>query len=141
MPTTNPRLNVTLSPSLYSLVERLAVLQRVSRAQVLRELLEAGEPALQRAAALMEAAAKAKVNATRGLANELDRAQRKIEDTLGQVLDRIEAGPDLVSVAEAVGERRPVTRRAAAGRRVVQDPPASKRGVKTSGEGKKGGKR
>ena len=46
MPTINPRINVTLSPSLYGMVGELAKYQRVSRSMVLRELLEASEPAL-----------------------------------------------------------------------------------------------
>ena len=57
MPTVNPRINVTLSPQLDLIVQRMATCQRVSKSQVLRELLEAAEPALQRAVVLMEAAA------------------------------------------------------------------------------------
>ena len=54
MPTANPRINVTLSPSLYSMVEELAKHQRISRSMVLRELLEAfnAGPAQGRAAVL-----------------------------------------------------------------------------------------
>ena len=56
MPTVHPRVTVTLSPSLSDLVSALARSQRVSRSQVLRELLEAAEPGLQRVVKMMEAA-------------------------------------------------------------------------------------
>ena len=46
MPTVNPRINVTLSLSLFGMVDELAKHQRVSKSMVLRELLEASEPAL-----------------------------------------------------------------------------------------------
>ena len=75
MPTVNPRINVTLSPSLDLLVVRLAAMQRMSKAQVLRELLEAAEPALQRAVTLMEAASKAAPGVLSGLRDSLSRAQ------------------------------------------------------------------
>ena len=56
MPTANPRINVTLSHSLYNMVEELAKHQRVSRSMVLRELLEASEPALAQVVAMLKAA-------------------------------------------------------------------------------------
>ena len=36
MPTVNPRINVTLSPSLFGMVDELAKHQRVSKSMVLR---------------------------------------------------------------------------------------------------------
>lgn len=140
MPTANPRVNVTLSPSTDALVIRLASLQRVSKSQVLRELLEAAEPALQRAAALMEAASGAQRAVLDELAQSLDRAQNKAEAALARTLldsDRITA--DLVTQAEAVRGRRPardtrsVSRagRGGGGAQAAPNPPASNRGVKS----------
>jgi len=109
MPTVNPRVNVTLSPSLDQLVTRLAGLQRVSKSQVLRELLEAAEPALQRAVTLMAAAASASADVKRGLAQALQAGMSTIEDQLEHELaTRDSYGPDLVVVAEGVrpGRRR-----------------------------------
>ena len=143
MPTLNPRVNVTLSPSTDALVSRLATLQRCSKSQVLRELLEAAEPALQRAAALMDAAQGAQRAVLDGLAVSLDKAQSQAEAALAshlQEADRLTA--DLVVQAEAVRGRRPGRTalaarpgRGAVASREPQNPPASNRGVKSSKAG------
>lgn len=136
MPTTNPRVQVTLSPSLDLLVQRMARHGRSSKSQVLRELLEAAEPALQRAVALMDAASKAAQEVHTGLAQSLDRVQTRAERSLAHALEGMErTTADLVAQAEAVKARRPArdARRArgpAAG--APTDPPASNRGVKSA---------
>jgi hypothetical protein len=107
MPTVNPRVNVTLSPSLDLVVSRLAALQRVSKSSVLRELLEAAAPALTRAVALMEAAEKAKPDIISGLARSLERSQTAAEVALESALHALDHSEDLVSQAEAVRGRRP----------------------------------
>lgn len=112
MPTANPRINVTLAPSLDALVARMAKLQRVSKSQVLRELLEAAEPALQRAVLLMEAASSARREVLGGLAASMEKAQDQVEAILSDRLAAVDAATvDLVSIAEAVKERRPARRR------------------------------
>ena len=142
MPTLNPRINVTLSTSLDQLVQRMAAHTRVSKSQVLRELLEAAEPALQRAVALMDAATAASAEARVGLAHRMDRGIEQAEDAMAVILSRLDrATGDLVSQAEAVRGKRPARRAAgdarsahpaddvpAATRR--KNPPASNRGVK-----------
>lgn len=132
MPTQNPRVNVTLSPSLDSLVSRMAKMERVSKSQVLRELLQAAEPALQRAVALMEAASSARVEARRDLAEGLAKSQRVLEETLEENLALLAAhGGDLVSDAEAVKGRRPARKAERAPAASPKDPPTSNRGVKS----------
>lgn len=136
MPTTNPRINVTLPPSLEQLVSRMAVLTRSSKSQVLRELLEAAEPALQRAVALMDAASKASKGVRDGLAQALDRTQAAAEKEAGLHLAAFDAMQrDLVAEAEAVKGRRPAralaARAGAAPSPGTQNPPSSNRGVKS----------
>lgn len=141
MPTVNPRVNVTLSPSLDSLVGRLAALQRVSKSNVLRELLETAAPALSRAVALMEAAARSKPEVLHGLARSLDRSQNAAEALLDGMLSQVDRASDLVGQAEAVRGKRPARARrqaaaqtgggAAAAPLAPKDPPASNRGVKS----------
>jgi hypothetical protein len=135
MPTFNPRVNVTLSPSLFDLVGHLATLQGASRSQVLRELLEAAEPALQRAVALMQAAERAKGAVRSGLGDSLMRAQDRIEAELGKHLDLVDSTTgDLVEMAQRIEGRRPGRTRASGGARGgggVPNPPASNRGVKS----------
>lgn len=134
MPTLNPRINVTLPPSLDALVARMATHQRVSKSQVLRELLEAAEPALQRAVTLMDAARAASTEARAGLARRLDKGIDDAEDTMAVLLSRLDrAQADLVSQAEAVQGRRPARRKAqrAAPAVAANDPPTSNRGVRS----------
>lgn len=141
MPTANPRTNVTLSPSLDLLVQRLAAHQRCSKAQVLRELLETVEPSLSRAVALMDAAAKASPEVLAGLASSFARAQDSAEDLLSAATDRIDrAQADLVAQAEAVRGRRPqrAAQRHGAGGGGAQNPPSSNRGVKSGKQPGKG---
>lgn len=103
MPTLNPRINVTLSPSLYGMVETLAKHQRVSRAMVLRELLEASEPALAQVVAMMEAAESMSQAAKKRMLQDMDQTIGKLENKAEQAL-ALAAGvtADLVAQAESI---------------------------------------
>ena len=141
MPTTNPRINVTLSPSTDQLVLRLAQFQRVSKSQVLRELLEAAEPALQRAVALMDAASNATSAVRDGLAKSLDREQAQFEKNMRSHLAAADSmTADLVSQAQAIRGRRPVaakrSRDDVSGSPGPKNPPPSNRGVKSPVKGR-----
>lgn len=147
MPTLNPRINVTLSPSLDSLVSRLAGLERVSKSMVLRELLEAAEPSLVHAVALMEAAEGAGAKARKNLVRDLESGIKAAEGTSELMLQNMAHHTrDLVAVAQEVKGRRPARgRRVAppvaapasrpAGRAsasvLAKRPPLSNRGVKS----------
>lgn len=143
MPTLNPRVNVTLSPSLDMLVGRLAALERVSKSMVLRELLEAAEPALQAAVALMDAAEGAGVEARNRIANDM---QKTIDAAAGVQHLALQVAAnntrDIVAEAEAIRGRRPSRQSRASGAAgaalVTKDapkrskrPPLSNRGVKS----------
>jgi hypothetical protein len=121
MPTLNPRVNVTLSPSQYSLIEQLASFERVSKSTVLRELLEAAEPSLAHAVALMKAAKGAGAKARQNLATDLNTSLRAIESTTQLVMQNMALQGDLVAQAEEVKGRRPTKTQAARPRLV---PPA-----------------
>jgi hypothetical protein len=150
MPTLNPRINVTLSPSLDSLVARLAELERVSKSTVLRELLETAEPALLQAVALMEAAQGASVKARKNLAQDLESSIKAAEGASAMVLQNLAYQTrDMVGEAEAIRGRRPVRgqakppvlapaprrrkaeRVALVGSKTAKRPPLSNRGVKS----------
>jgi esterase/lipase len=126
---------VTLSVALDGLVTRMARLQRVSKSQVLRELLEAAEPALQRAATLMEEASKATRKVHEQLAVQLDQDQDQAEAQMAKLFAFTR---DLVDQAEAIRGRRPAREvraepgpTAPAGGR-AGNPPTSNRGVRLS---------
>lgn len=113
MPTSNPRLAVTLSPETYALVSRMATLTRSSKGSVVRDLLVASEPAFRRALALMEAARDAAQGLNASIAAALEAEQAHAEQLLASRLeatDRLTA--DLVAQAGAVRERRPSRGRA-----------------------------
>jgi len=131
MPTLNPRVNVTLSPSLDSLVSRLAALERVSKSMVLRELLETAEPSLVHAVALMEAAQGASANARKALAKDLDKTIKAAEGLSELVIQNLSHNTqDLVTTAQEVRGRRPA-RRVPASHNQPKRPPSSNRGVKS----------
>ncbi len=130
---------MTLSPSLDMLVGRMAAAQRVSKSQVLRELLEAAEPALQRAVTLMDAAKAASREVRAGLADHMQRGLETAEDALAVLVSRFDrAQQDLVGQAEAVQGKRPARGRSAAALAPapavpkLRNPPASNRGVKSA---------
>jgi hypothetical protein len=135
MPTSNPRVQVTLSPSLDALVASLAKHQRLSKSQVLRELLETAEPVLRRTVALMEAASKATTEMRTAFQRSLVGAESQAERTSADLLARLDsARADLVAMAEEVRGRRPArsaSRMAPAGAQRRLDPPSSNRGVKS----------
>lgn len=147
MPTVNPRINVTLSPSLFGMVDELAKHQRVSKSMVLRELLEASEPALARVVAMLKAAESMTEAARKRLLQDMDSTITSMEMKKDQAL-ALAAGmtADLVAQAEAIKGRRPgrqlARKRSAGGLAVgtsaVGDqspapirPPSSNRGVKS----------
>jgi len=143
MPTSNPRVNVTLSPSLDALVSSLSGHERVSKSTVLRELLEAAEPALRSAVALMEAAKGAGTKARTDLARDLQ-ASVQAAQSVTQLALQVAANHtrDMVDEAEAIRGRRPArATRSGAGAgggprlrsvaKVPKDPPVSNRGVKS----------
>lgn len=145
MTTSNPRVHVTLSPALNDLVTRFATVQRTSKSDVLRELLETAAPSLARAVALMEAATRAKPEMLRGMATSLAQAQARIEGILEGTVGSLEVQTDLVDQAQAVKPRRPARSRVSAdaagagdsarrsrgrARSALPAPPPSKRGGK-----------
>jgi len=117
VPTNNPRINITLSPSLDLLIERFAGLQRVSKSQVIREFIEAAEPSIQRACALMEAAQGAPAAAVNQVATDMRDSLRQAERAAGALLAETEfMTRDLVAEAEAVRGKRPGKKAAEKGR-------------------------
>lgn len=144
MPTNNPRVNVTLSPSLDILVSRLAALERVSKSMVLRELLEAAQPALQAAVALMDAAEGAGTEARKRIATDM---QMTIDAAAGVQYLALQVASnstrDIVAEAEEIRGRRPSRQSRDSGAvgaacasekapKKSKRPPSSNRGVKST---------
>lgn len=121
MPTTNPRVNVTLSAQQYELLSRLARAQGRSRSAILLELLELVTPVLERVVVAVEGAVRAQELASTGLRESVERAEAAIlphvQAAMGQLdllVDQVTQGapsPPAVGAPSAPGEARVAARR------------------------------
>lgn len=138
MPTINPRINVTLSPSLDLLVGKFAKIQRVSKSSVLREFLEAVEPQMQQALALMEAAEGAKPNALRAVSADMANIVQALESAQRLAMS-VAAGRtrDLVAEAQAIRGRRPARSGGGDGRIAHGDAARPSQGLISAGRSKR----
>ena len=83
--TTKPRITVSFSPETYTLIQRLASVQRVSMSRVVSELVETVAPSLERVAAVLEAALTVPREERANILAAAERAERafqEIEDRL-----------------------------------------------------------
>lgn len=80
MPTTNPRINLTLRPALAATIRRLAALQGMSMSRTIVQLIEVTEPALQRTAAAIEAVAKMEGEAKAAMLAQVLRQVRFLDE-------------------------------------------------------------
>ena len=78
MPTVNPRIQVTVRPSQYVLLQRLAKLQKRSMSKVLSELFDEIEPVYERVAVVLEAAVRAQVTAKEGMVDAFKQAEAEM---------------------------------------------------------------
>lgn len=127
MPTTNPRVSITLSPSDLAVLDRFAAASGTPRATVLSELVSTVLPELARAAELMELATQAPAMVREGLVAGLRAATEDAALAVG----------DIHTVyADVVARARSGTKGGAAlppgfGAEGAR-PPSTNRGVKTS---------
>ena len=106
MPAANPRITITLKPSVHALLRRLSELTGNSQSSMVGELLEQSAPVFERMARVMEAAVEAQGLAKAEMAGGLERAQAKLEQQLGLALDTMDEGfRPILEHAEAVKRR------------------------------------
>lgn len=106
MPAKNPRLTITLQPSLAAQLRKLSELTGNSQSALIGELLEGSGPVFDRMIQVLEAAKAAKESMRGKLADDMERAQTKMEGALGMVLDGFdEFTGSLLDEAEAVTRR------------------------------------
>lgn len=110
MPATNPRLTITVRPALAAVLRRLSALTGNSQSALVGELLSESLPVFERMVEVLSAAEKLReegMKAPEEVARSLDRAQARIEQQFGLVLDDMDAGVrPLLDAAEKVGRRR-----------------------------------
>lgn len=140
MTTKNPRLTITLQPTLAAQLRRLSELTGDSQSAIIAELLEGSAPVFDRLIVVLTAAQDAKESMKGRLAADMEQAQGKVEAQLGLALEHFDAfTKPLLDEAEAVkrrARRRPrATRQGVTGRAPGAAPgvvptPLSNRGVR-----------
>lgn len=90
MPTSKPRIAVTVSPHVYETISRLAFLQGKSRGAVVGEMLEIAHPPLMRTIALIEAAMEAPGEVHRRLHDVFEDMGLEAAKTLGGGLGQLD---------------------------------------------------
>lgn len=90
MPTTKPRVHVTLEPHTHDVIERLATLQGRTRGAVISELLDSVAPAISRTVKLLEAAASAPETLKDNLRSVVEGAQADYARAVGDSSKQLE---------------------------------------------------
>lgn len=83
MPTSKPRIAVTVTPQVFDTLDRLAKLTGRGRGAFVTELLDASHPALMRTVALLEAASDAPQDVKRGIVGTLEQMERELVGDFG----------------------------------------------------------
>jgi predicted DNA-binding protein len=136
MPTANPRISITLKPSLAAVLRELSELAGNSQSAIVAELLETSQPVFEKMVLVLRASAKVRDAAKQDLAAGLERAQGRLEQQLGLISDEFDGVTrPLLEAAERIDRRsgRGATARSAGGARPglpQAETPPSNRGVR-----------
>ncbi len=140
MPAKNPRLTLTLEPSLKAQIERLSELTGNSQGALVADLLKTSQPVFERMIKVLEAAQSITKKFPSSVSSDLEAAQEQLESQLGIALEIFDdASESLLDKAEQVHRRK--RSRAAEGPRSAGMPrpgaasaealtPSSNRGVR-----------
>ena len=106
MPAKNPRLTITLQPTLAAQLRRLSELTGNSQSALVSELLSGSGPVLDRIIHVLEAAKNATASMKGMVAAEIEEAQARMEKQLGLALEGFDdfARP-ILDIAEDVQRR------------------------------------
>lgn len=106
MPTTNPRLTVTFSPSMATVLDRLSELSGQSRSSIIAEIIEGTQPVMERMIQVLEAAQKAKASLRTELTRGFDDAEGELNKQLGITMDIFnDVSDSFIERSEAIGRR------------------------------------
>jgi len=108
MPATNPRISVTVTPSVEAVLSRLSAATGQSKSSFIAELLESSMPVLERMATVIEAAQHAKDTLKSQTVKDMEEAESRLHDILGVTMDIFDE-----STAPILEEAERVQRRAA----------------------------
>ena len=106
MPAKNPRLTITLEPTLAAQILRMSELTGNSQSKIIGELLQGTSPVFERLIRVLEAAKSAKAAIKGKAAADVEAAQSRMEEMLGIVMDDFDnLTGSLLDEAEAVERR------------------------------------
>lgn len=119
MPTSNPRITITLTPAVAAVLREMSTLAGNSQSAIVGELLETSLPVFERVVQALRAAVTIRDSAKTEIADGLERAQAKLEAQLPILMGEMDdTFRSLLEVAEKVtrrGARATDARRARAG--------------------------
>ena len=137
MPTPNPRISITLKPSLAAVLRELSTLAGNSQSAIVAELLETSQPVFEKMVLVLRASATVRDAAKQDMAAGLERAQGRLEQQLGLISEEFdEVTRPVLEAAERIDRRsgRAATARSAGGARPGREgreTPLSNRGVRS----------
>lgn len=106
MPAANPRISVTLTPSMDAILKRLSDVSGQSKSSIVAELLETSEAVFERMAVILETAKTATQEAKERMALNLEEAHHRLVEQAALVGDLFEEQTaDLVGEVEQIGRR------------------------------------
>lgn len=106
MPTLNPRLTVTLSPSMSAVLSRLNEITGQSKSSIIAEVLQGTQPVMERMIQVLEAADKAKNALRREVSEGFEEAETALNAQLGLTMDMFhKASGDLIQNMESISRR------------------------------------
>jgi hypothetical protein len=137
MPAKNPRLTITLKPSLATQLKRLSELTGNSQSALIGEMLDGSVPVFERLIVVLEAAHEAKNELRDHMTENLQAGQARVEAQFGILLEDFEhmtqpvvdAAVDIKRRSAGAGGTRVAGARGATDRPI--SPPISNRGVRS----------
>jgi hypothetical protein len=119
MPAINPRISVTVTPSVEAVLSRLSVATGQSKSSFIAELLESSMPVFERMATVIEAAKQAKDTLKSQTIKDMEEAESRLHEILGVTRDIFDQ-----STAPIIKEAERVQRRTRGARSGAGDVPA-----------------
>ena len=104
MPTSKPRVQVTLEPATHEVIDRFARLQGRTRGAVIAELFDSIAPSLTRTVALLEAAFEAPEQVKDGLRSMVESLHSEVVAVSGDASSQLDM---LLGQVEALPDREP----------------------------------
>lgn len=106
MPATNPRISVTVTPSVEAVLTRLSVATGQSKSSFIAELLESSMPVFERMATVIEAAKQAKDTLKSQTLKDMEEAESRLHEILGVTMEIFdESTAPILKEAERVQRR------------------------------------